>query len=71
MELFIDATVQNAMLLTGVVITSVHPAQKSFLRGRKLRYGTLDVHRVFYCCLESEIFLIPEVIFRISVISTL
>ena len=55
MELFIDATVQNAMLLTGRVITSVHPAQKSILRGRELRYGTLDVNRVFYCCLESDL----------------
>ena len=54
MELFIDATVQNAMLLTGRVITSVHSTQKSILRGHELRYGTLDVHRVLYCCLESD-----------------
>ena len=73
MELFIDATVQNAMLLTGRVITSVQSTQKSILRGHELRYGTLDVHRVFYYCLESDskYFLTPQFIFRISVISAL
>ena len=37
MELFIDATVQNAMLLTGRVITSVTPDSEVDFRGSRVK----------------------------------